>query len=330
MNRIAARGEDRSVPDATRLVVRSPEVRPEVRQLQYFIATADELSFTRAAARLNVVQQTLSTAIAQLEALLGIKLFERTTRRVAVTKAGAAWLPYAREALAAAERAAEAARDLAAGRAGRLRVGLAATAALDLTPRLLRGFAERYPLVELTIEHFDCQDPSGGLNDRRSDVAIVRPPFTDEGLKLIVIGSEPRYAVLAADHPLADREALDFAELADEPWVEIATDPLWWDFWRVAELRSAPPKVGAICRTCNELLEAARAGTATGLVGESVARGQSWPQLAFVEVRDIAPSTLAIAWRSDSRELAVRNFVDLATDLSTPSPSGPPAPPAAT
>jgi DNA-binding transcriptional LysR family regulator len=312
------------------LVLRSPAVRPEVRQLEYFIAAADELSFTRAAARLNVVQQTLSTAIAQLEALLGIKLFERTTRRVTLTKAGAAWLPYAREALAAAERAAEAARDLAAGRAGRLRVGLAATAALDLTPRLLRGFAERYPLVELTIEHFDCQDPSGGLHDRRSDVAIVRPPFRDEGLELIVIGSEPRFAVLAADHPLADREALDFAELADEPWAEIATDPLWWDFWRVAELRSAPPRVGAICRTCNELLEAARAGTATGLVGESVARGQSWAQLAFVEVRDIAPSALAIAWRSDSRQVAVRNFVDLATDLSTPSPSGPPAQPAAT
>ena len=305
-------------------------MRPEVRQLQYFIAAADELSFTRAAERLNVVQQTLSTAIAQLEALLGIRLFERTTRRVTLTKAGAAWLPYAREALAAADRAAEAARDLAAGRAGRLRVGLAATAALDLTPRLLRAFAERYPLVELTIEHFDCQDPSGGLHDRRSDVAIVRPPFRDEGLDLVVIGSEPRFAVLAADHPLADREALDFAEIADEPWVDIATDPLWWDFWRVAELRSGPPNVGAVCRTCNELLEAARAGTATGLVGESVARGQSWPQLAFVEVRDIAPSTLAIAWRSDGRQLAVHNFVDLATDLSTSSPSGPPAQPAAT
>jgi len=300
-------------------------VRPEVRQLQYFIAVADELNFTRAAERLNVVQQSLSTAIAQLEALLGIKLFERTTRRVTLTKAGAAWLPYAREALAAADRAAEAARDLAAGRAGRLRVGLAATAALDLTPRLLRAFAERYPLVELAIEHFDCQDPSGGLHQRRSDVAIVRPPFRDEGLDMVAIGSEPRYAVLAADHPLATRDAVDFAELAAEPWVDIATDPLWWDFWRVAERRSEPPKVGAVCRTCNELLEAARAGTATGLVGESVARAQSWSQLAFVEVRDIAPSTLAIAWRSDHPQPAVRTFVDLAIELSTPSPSGPPA-----
>jgi DNA-binding transcriptional LysR family regulator len=150
-------------------------LRSELRQLQYFIAVAEELNFTRAAEPLNVIQQSLSAAIAQLEALLGIKLFERTTRSVRLTNAGAAWLPYAREALATADRAAEAARDLAAGRAGRLRVGLAATAALDLTPRLLRAFAERFPLVELAIQHFDCQDPSGGLRERPSDAAILRP-----------------------------------------------------------------------------------------------------------------------------------------------------------
>jgi DNA-binding transcriptional LysR family regulator len=264
-----------------RLVLRSPAVRPEVRQLQYFIAAADELSFTRAAERLNVVQQTLSTAIAQLEALLGIKLFERTTRRVTLTKAGAAWLPYAREALAAADRAAEAARDLAAGRSGRLRVGLAATAALDLTPRVLRAFAERYPLVELTIEHFDCQDPSGGLHDRRSDVAIVRPPFRDEGLDLVVIGSEPRFAVLAADHLLADREALEFAELADEPWADIATDPLWWDFWRVAERRSGPPTQGR--RRLPHLQRAPRGRS--GRHGDGAGRGIGGPRSVLASAR---------------------------------------------
>jgi DNA-binding transcriptional LysR family regulator len=305
-------------------------MRPEVRQLQYFVAVADELNFTRAAERLNVVQQALSTAIAQLEALLGIKLFERTTRSVALTTAGAAWLPYAREALAAAERAGDAAGALADGRAGRLRVGLAATSALDLTPRLLRTFAERYPLVEVSMEHFDFEDPSGGLHPRRSDVALVRPPFNEDGLDLVLIGAEPRFAVLAADHPLAGRAALDFAEIADEPWMDAPTDPLWCDFWRVVELRTEPPREGAICRSCNELFEAARAGTATGLVPQSIARAQDWPQLAFVEVRDIVPSTLAIAWRSDNRPLAVRNFVELATEFSTLSPSGPSIQPAAT
>jgi DNA-binding transcriptional LysR family regulator len=297
-------------------------MRPEVRQLQYFIAVAEELNFTRAAERLHVVQQSLSSTIAQLEALLGIKLFERTSRSVTLTPAGAAWLPYAREALAAAERAGEAAEDLASGRVGRLRVGLAATTALDVTPRLLRAFARRFPGVELTIEHFDFEDPSGGLHDRRSDVAIVRPPFSDDGLELIAIGSEPRFAVLAADHPLADRTAVDFADIADEPWMNVPTDPLWCAFWQVRDRRSGPPRFGAICHNCSDLFEAARAGTAIGLVSESAARAQSWPHLAFVEVSDIAPSTVAIAWRSDNQELALRNFVTLASDLSAGAPSG--------
>ena len=305
-------------------------IRPEVRQLQYFIAVAEELNFTRAAERLNVAQQALSTAIAQLEARLGIKLFERTTRSVTVTSVGAAWLPYAREALAAADRAADAARDLAAGRAGRLRVGLAATFALDLTPRLLRAFTERFPLVDLELEHFDFEDPSGGLHERRSDVALVRPPFNDHGLELVALGSEPRFAVLAADHPLADRAAVDFAEIADEPWMDVATDPLWCDFWRVAERRSGAPTVGATCRTRDELFEAARARRATGLVPQSVARAQAWPHLAFVEVRDIAPSTIAIAWRSDNHHPAVHNIVNLATDFSTLLPSAQTIHPAAT
>jgi DNA-binding transcriptional LysR family regulator len=296
---------------------------PEVRHLRYFVAVADELNFTRAAERLNVAQQALSVAIAQLEALLGIRLFERTTRSVSLTSVGAAWLPYAHEALAAADRAADAAGDLAAGLAGRLHLGLAATFALDLTPRLLRAFAERFPQVELELEHFDFEDPSGGLHERRSDVALVRPPFNDAGLELVVLGAEPRVAVLAADHPLADRAAVDFAEIADEPWMDVVTDPLWCDFWRVADRRTKAPTVGAICRTRDELFEAARARRAIGLVPQSVARAQAWPHLAFVEVRDIAPSTLAIAWRSDNHQPAVRNFVNLASELSTPSTSAP-------
>src|SRR5262249_37126217 len=185
-------------------------VQPEVRQLQYFVTVAEELNFTRAAERLHVVQQSLSTGIAQLEAALGIRLFERTTRSVSLTSAGAAWLPYAREALGSMNRAADAAEDLAAGRRGRLRVGLAATGALSFMPQLLRTFRERHPLAEIDAKHFDFQDPCGGLRDRETDVAIVRPPFRDDGLTLEVLGREARYVVLAGDHPLAERSAVEF------------------------------------------------------------------------------------------------------------------------
>jgi DNA-binding transcriptional LysR family regulator len=301
-------------------------VQPEVRQLQYFVAVAEELNFTRAAERLHVVQQSLSTAIAQLEASLGIRLFERTTRSVNLTGAGAAWLSYAREALASMNRAADAAEDLSAGRSGRLRVGLAATGALSFMPVLLRTFRERYPLADVDSKHFGFQDPCGGLRDQQTDVAIVRPPFLDDGLTLVVLGQEPRYVVLASDHPLSQRGAVDFADLIDEPWMDVETDPLWCDFWKVSERRTRPPVIGAMCRTLDDLFEAARAGTAMGLVPESIAQTQSWPNLAFVAVRDIAPSTVAVARHTDDASPLVANFVELAKEVSSlPPVTGPDA-----
>jgi DNA-binding transcriptional LysR family regulator len=292
-------------------------VQPEVRQLQYFVTVAEELNFTRAAERLHVVQQSLSTGIAQLEAAMGIRLFERTTRSVNLTSAGAAWLPYARDALGSMNRAADVAADLASGRRGRLRVGLASTGALSFMPPLLRTFRERHPLADLDAKHFDFQDPSGGLRDRETDVAIARPPFLDDGLTLVVLGQEPRYAVLASDHPLADRNAIEFADLWAEPWMDVETDPLWCDFWQVKERRARPPTIGAVCRTLDDLFEAARAGTATGLVPESIARTQSWPNLVFVAVRDIAPSSVAVAWHTDDASLLVANFVELAKEVAS-------------
>ena len=134
-------------------------MQTDIRQLRYFVAVAEELNFTRAAQRLNVVQQSLSSSIARLEAQLGFSLFERSSRAVALTERGSQWLPYAREVLAAADRAQLASRDLATGAAGTVRVGLAATAAVELTPALLRTFADRRPLVSGLTEHFDSRIP---------------------------------------------------------------------------------------------------------------------------------------------------------------------------
>jgi DNA-binding transcriptional LysR family regulator len=315
-----------STPDAARVVEASltcwpstlPPMPVDVRQLRYFLAVAEELNFTRAARRLGVVQQALSTAIAQLEKRLGFKLFDRSTRAVVLTDAGKAWLPYARQALDSVDRAEDAARDLAAGRAGRLRLGLAATAALELTPRLLRAFADLHPSVELMTEHFDLEDPTGSLRDGRTDVALVRPPFSGDGIELVDLGSEARYAALTTADPLAARPGVEFAELEDHVWIEIVvSDPVWCDFWRVSDRRSRPVRLGARGRTLHDLLEAARAGRAIGLVPASIARSQAWPDVAFVEVTDIPPSSIAIGRRSGQQTALVRDITALARRLST-------------
>jgi DNA-binding transcriptional LysR family regulator len=289
----------------------------DVRQLRYFVAVAEELNFTRAAHRLNVVQQSLSSAIARLESSLGFKLFERSSRVVTLTERGLQWLPHVREVLAAVERAETAARDLATGSAGTLRVGLAATAAVELTPALLRAFTERHPEVRLLTEHYGFEDPTGGLRARAADVAVVRPPFAGPGLDLMVVASERRYAAVAGEHRLAHRATVTFDELVDEPWIEIVdSDPVWCAFWRVSDRRATPPRFAARGRTLEDLLEAARSGRAIGLVPASVANSQKWPGLAFVEVTDVAPSDIAIAWRAEDRSPLIDEFIAVAAEFS--------------
>jgi DNA-binding transcriptional LysR family regulator len=286
--------------------------------LRYFLAVTEELNFTRAARRLSVAQQTLSEGIVQLEAILGLRLFERTTRPVQLTDAGVGWLPYAREALDAAERAHDAAGHLRKGFTARLRVGLAATAAFPLTPKLLEAFRARHPQVALSTRHFDFSDPTGGLLTGETDIAIVRPPFNADGLELLVIASEPRYVALANQHPLAQRTSVSFEEIADEPWIEVdESDPVWCAFWRLTALRSQPLRVGARGRSLQDLLEAARTRQAVGVVAESVARAQPWPELTFVEVADIPSSDVAVAWRAGECSPPVSEFITVARELAS-------------
>jgi DNA-binding transcriptional LysR family regulator len=249
--------------------------------------------------------------VAQLEALVGVQLFERTTRRVRMTAAGEDFLPRAREALAAMDLALATARRHADGAAGQLVIGLSSTTGLPATPELLRAFSERYPDIALDVRHFTFTDPCAGLLSGETDVAIVRPPFA-AALELHELAREPRYVTLPSGHPLADREQVAFAEIADEPWMNLDTDHVWCAFWMCAEHRSRPARIGAICTSLDELFEAARVGRALGLVPESVARSRAWPGLAFVRVADVEPSVAAIACRPGESRAAVRNFLALA------------------
>jgi DNA-binding transcriptional LysR family regulator len=288
----------------------------ELRQLRYFLAVAEELNFTRAARRLNIVQQTLSEGIAQLEHTIGLHLFERTTRPVQLTDTAVRWLPYVREVVEAAERAQHAAAHLRSGYTTALRVGLAATAAFPLTPVLLEAFRARHQQVALSTRHYGFGDPAGGLLTGETDVAIVRPPFSAGGLELLVIASEPRYVALADQHPLAGRPSVTFNEIKDEPWIEVdESDPVWCGYWRLTALRTEPLRVGASGRSLEDLLEAARTRQAVGVVAESVARAQPWPQLTFVKVTDIPASDVAVAWRVGEASPQVSDFVTIAHEL---------------
>jgi DNA-binding transcriptional LysR family regulator len=161
---------------------------PDLRELRYFVGVAEELSFTRAARRLHVSQPSLSVAMRQLEARLGVTLLDRTTRRVALTPAGGTLLAHARRVLEASsslERAVAAHR--APERGGRLRVGLDRLASAGALATL-REFAAAHPAVELEIAEADAD----ALDQNRVDVLL-----TQAGAVLRAQESDPLALALA-------------------------------------------------------------------------------------------------------------------------------------
>ncbi|QWF20794.1 LysR family transcriptional regulator [Nocardioides sp. LMS-CY] len=194
------------------------------RQLEFFVAVAEELSFTRAARRTHAVQSTVSASIQVLERTLGTPLFVRSTTRVELTDAGRALLPEARHALDALEAARASVDGSRRGLTGRLRVGtLSGLTAIDLRG-LLTSFRARYPGVRLSLS-VDAAGSEGllrRLRERDLDVAIVGVQAShvpDIHLEPIVT-FQPRLLV-SVDHPLAGSEAVDPATLGDETFIDL-------------------------------------------------------------------------------------------------------------
>jgi DNA-binding transcriptional LysR family regulator len=211
----------------------------DTRPLRAFVVVAEELNFTRAAQRLFVAQQALSAQVRQLETRLGVRLFERTTRKVGLTGAGEQLLPHARAALAALDAGT---RQLTAAQRTALRVGLSGTAILSVVSETMHLFAERHPEVALRVSNAGLNEPAAGLKEGAVDVAFVRPPFLDEGLSMVTVLTEERFAALRHDHPLASREFVRPEDVVGEPWIWVeGGDPEARAFWSLAEFRGDKP-----------------------------------------------------------------------------------------
>lgn len=195
----------------------------ELRQLEHFVTVAEEANFTRAAARLHVVQSAVSATIKGLERELGTPLLERNSKRVLLTDAGAALLPRAHAALDAAREAVDAVAEVRGGLRGTLRLGTMTTVGLIDFPALLGEFHRRHPgvLLRTSAAASGSQGLIDALLDRRLDLAFVSLPgphpadVTLTGLVTSVLD-----LVVPADHPLAERRTVPITELAGLDFVD--------------------------------------------------------------------------------------------------------------
>jgi DNA-binding transcriptional LysR family regulator len=283
----------------------------ELRHLRAFVAVAEELSFTRAAERLHLAQQALSTQIRQLEERVGTVLVERTTRKVALTPAGTAFYVHAVGLLASADAAAAAAR-AAAGERLRLSVGF--TTPFDHEPMepALDAFARRRPDVDLRIVFADVVDTCGGARREDVDVGVGAGPFDRAGLDCQPLWSEPLGVAMAADHPLAVKDAISVADYLTEPVFDFPTpDRPARDFWMGTRHRGGrPPHFVARFHSLDALLEAARAGLGVNLIRERIVDSLgSRSGVVFRPLDNGETVEMALAWRSGDEREVVADFV---------------------
>ena len=283
-----------------------------LRDLRYFVAVAEELHFTRAAERLFISQPALSKQIRLLEEQLRVALLERDRRRVRLTAAGEALLPVARDLVAAWDAAQRAVADAAAEADAVLRLGFSTSIGRNLLPRIRSAFAEARPNWRLHLRHVDWDDPSGGLRDGSSDLAIVWLPVPGiERLAHLVLAEEPRHVALPNDHPLSARSEIEFTALLDEPFLALPEDAgALRDYWLATDYRNgAAARIGAVVTNPEETFEALLAGLGVVLLSAGNARIYRRPGMTTIPVLGIPPSRLALLWRSDDHRDAIRDFV---------------------
>src|SRR3984893_6299658 len=187
----------------------------ELRQLRYFVTLAEELHFGRAAEREHIVQSALSQQVQRLERELGVRLLERSTHHVALTGAGVVFLVEARQILAHAVRAADAARN-AAGTAAPLRVGII-DSSYDSMPQILHEVQARYP--GLVIQQVEASVPEQyhQLIDGRLDVGVGRAVLAPPQIASLLFRQDPLGVLVPTGHPFAELDGVSAAALAREP-----------------------------------------------------------------------------------------------------------------
>lgn len=173
--------------------------------MRFVMAVAEELSFTKAAARCHVSQPPLSRAIRELEEELGLQLFERDTHSVRVTLAGQALIAEARVALSALEKGVESARRTAAGLKGALKIGFGGSTVYSLMPSLVRRFRSRASDVDLEFSAMPVLSQIEALRSGVIDIGLLRLPIFDELIETRFVHSEPLVVALPEGHELLSR-----------------------------------------------------------------------------------------------------------------------------
>lgn len=290
----------------------------DLRQLRYFVAVGEELSFGRAAARLQMSQPPLSQRIQELERDLGCSLFDRSVRPIRLTESGRILLDEAREILERVERAHL--RMRSAGKRRILTVGVVSEAVAGFFVGLTAHFRDvllaRYPEISLRVRVLGVSSPAAGLRTGKSDIAITRLPFDTQGIATRVIGTEPLVVALPSDDRLVDRKEVEVGELRKHAWCQLPrdTDPLWRGYWLGGpgslSDRGQGGRAGPIVRSLAEYIQCVSWEGSVGVLPNSVARLYPTAGVSYVPLAGYPENRLVLAWPAGRADQIVLDLVD--------------------
>lgn len=275
----------------------------ELRQLRYFLMVAEILHFGRAAERLHIAQQPLSFQVKQLEKELGVRLFERTTRSVALTPAGTALLAEVQAGLGHIERGVELAQRIARGEDGMIYIGYTGATIYNVMPPIIRRFRERFPQIEVVLLELDPPILERQILSEDIDIGIV-PSIGSKtrGLAYDTVYQEFVVVALPKDHPLVQRPSISLRELADEPFVmnaRSANRELFDEIIAFCHLAGFSPTIVQEAVTMSAMVGLVAAGLGVTLVGSSLS-GLWTDEVAYRQLVD-PPVTIevAVVWKKD-------------------------------
>ena len=289
----------------------------ELRHLRYFLAVAEELNFSRAAARLHMAQPPLTVQIQNLEKDLGVRLFARTGRGTTLTREGEVFLLEARQICDQVGRARRAVNQAVAGDLGRLRVAGVPYAFLSELPMVVPRFRRENPNIVLDLREAGTQEGLDSLLAGTLDAAFVRADDDIDGLEILPIRTGRFEAVVPVGHRLADAGQLELAALAAEPFVVTSRhiSPYYYDR-TLAALATA----GVTPRTVIEAssIQAQIGYVACGMGVSLIPASDTSPWWGFVEripLRQHIPATeVAVAWASGPIPQVLDRFLEIVRD----------------
>jgi DNA-binding transcriptional LysR family regulator len=284
----------------------------ELRQLQYFIAVAEELNFSRAAERVKITQPPLSLQIQNLEKELDIVLFYRNKRQVKLTDAGKLFYTEVCKIFNHLERAVEDAKRTQHGEIGTIRVGFVGSATYDILPSILREFRNLYSEVEVHLFEMSTPMQLEALREGEIDIGVLRPPVNDEIIHTEIVSTVPCVLAVPKQHPLLKIKNVSLSDLKTYPFVMLSRKT-WSNLY------------DEILGLCNPIIqqEALEFQTVIGLVAAKLgiavvpqsAVNLHTQDVVYLDLDDQLPvASMGIAWRQKDQSPLVQSFIQLARE----------------